>query len=169
MPSKLDVFLWLTVKCHSEVPRSSYQRCSIRTPFLQNTSRRLLLSFYKKIFTNVKNVRQTKVQKVFIYREKKESLEQRETNSNASYYNWRPGSDWWDGILNATLPEKVSTTGVIQENLELPLLPNSLDSHQTQNNEIKFWTDPRFYSLEGELANWVDKAKSVWLIVGSCP
>ena len=30
-------------------------------------------------------------------------------------------------ILNATLSEKVSTTGVTQENLELPLLPNSLD------------------------------------------
>ena len=26
--------------------------------------------------------------------EKKESMEQRETNSNASYYNWRPSSDW---------------------------------------------------------------------------
>ena len=62
------------------------------------------------------------------------------------------------GILNATLSEKVSTTGVTQENLELPLLPNSLDSHQTQNNKIKFWT---FYSLEGELTHWVDKAKIV--------
>ena len=61
-------------------------------------------------------------------------------------------------ILNATLSEKVSTTGVTQENLELPLLPNSLDSHQTQNNKIKFWT---FYSLEGELTHWVDKAKIV--------
>ena len=48
------------------------------------------------------------------------------------------------GILNATLSEKVSTTGVTQENLELPLLPNSLDSHQTQNNKMKFWTDPTF-------------------------
>ena len=43
--SKLDVFLWLTVKCYSEVSRSSHRRCSIRTPFLQGTSRRLLLSF----------------------------------------------------------------------------------------------------------------------------
>ena len=25
---------------------------------------------------------------------KKESMEQREANSNASYYNWRPSSDW---------------------------------------------------------------------------
>ena len=48
----------------------------------------------------------------------------------------------FDGILNATLSEKVSTTGVTQENLELPLLPNSLDSRQTQNHEMKFWTDP---------------------------
>ena len=56
------------------------------------------------------------------------------------------------GILNATLSEKV------HKNLEFPLLPNSLDSHQTQNNKIKFWT---FYSLEGELTHWVDKAKIV--------
>ena len=62
------------------------------------------------------------------------------------------------GILNATLSEKVSTTGATHKNLELPLLPNSLDSHQTQNNKIKFWT---FYSLEGELTHWVDKAKIV--------
>ena len=47
-------------------------------------------------------------------------------------------------ILNATLSEKVSATGVTKENLELPLLPNSLDSHQTQNNKMKFWTDPTF-------------------------
>ena len=33
------------------------------------------------------------------------------------------------GILNATLSEKVSTTGAIHKNLELALLPNSLDSH----------------------------------------
>ena len=28
---------------------------------------------------------------------------------------------------------------------------------------------PHFYSLEGELTNWVDKAKYVWLIVGQLP
>ena len=92
--AKLEVFLWLTVKCYSEASRSSHRRCSIRTHFLQNTSRRLLLSFYKKILINAKNVRQTKVQKRFIYGEKKECKEQRETNSNASYCNWRPSSDW---------------------------------------------------------------------------
>ena len=48
------------------------------------------------------------------------------------------------GILNATLSEEVSTAGVAQENLELPQLPNSLDSHQTQNSKMKFWTDPTF-------------------------
>ena len=42
----------------------------------------------------------------------------------------------FDGILNATLSEKASTTGVTQENLELPLPLNSLDSHQTQNNKM---------------------------------
>ena len=45
-------------------------------------------------------------------------------------------------ILNAPLSEKVTTAGVTQKNLELPLLPNSFDSHQTQNNKMKFWTDP---------------------------
>ena len=50
----------------------------------------------------------------------------------------------FDGILNETLSEKVSITGVTQENLELPLLPNSLDSHQIQDNKMKFWTDPTF-------------------------
>ena len=44
-------------------------------------------SFYEKILTSLKNVRQTKVQKILIYGEKKEIMEQRETNSNASYYN----------------------------------------------------------------------------------
>ena len=48
------------------------------------------------------------------------------------------------GILNATLSEKVSTTGAAYKNLEVLMLPNSLDSHQTQNNHMKFWTDPTF-------------------------
>ena len=44
----------------------------------------------------------------------------------------------FDGILNVTLSEeKVSTTGVTQENLELLLCPNSPDSHQTQIQEYK--------------------------------
>ena len=50
----------------------------------------------------------------------------------------------FDRILNATLSEKVSTTGVIQENLEFPLLLNSFDSHQTQNTKMKLWTGPTF-------------------------
>ena len=54
----------------------------------------------------------------------------------------------------------VSTTGVTQENLELPLLINSLNSHQTQNNKTKFWTEPTFllpymgncpYKQDGEM------------------
>ena len=36
------------------------------------------------------------------------------------------------GILNVTLSGELLTTGVIQENLELPLPPNSLDLHQIQ-------------------------------------
>ena len=38
----------------------------------------------------------------------------------------------FDGILNVTLSEEVSTVGVTQENPELHLPPNFLDSHQTQ-------------------------------------
>ena len=38
----------------------------------------------------------------------------------------------FDGILNVTLSEEVSTNGVKQGNLELPLPPDSLDQHQTQ-------------------------------------
>ena len=38
----------------------------------------------------------------------------------------------FDRILNVTLSEELFTTGVTQENLELSLPPNSLDSHQTQ-------------------------------------
>ena len=38
----------------------------------------------------------------------------------------------FDLILNVTLSEEVSTTGVTQGNLELSLPPDSLDSHQTQ-------------------------------------
>ena len=33
----------------------------------------------------------------------------------------------FDGILNVTLSEEVSTTGVIQGNLKLSLRPDSLD------------------------------------------
>ena len=35
--------------------------------------------------------------------------------------------------LNVTLPVELFTTGVAQRNLEFPLPPNSVDSHQTQN------------------------------------
>ena len=47
---------------------------------------------------------------------------------------FRRGAPSWMfvGILNVTLSEEVSTTGVTQGNLELPLPPNSLDLHQTQ-------------------------------------
>ena len=35
----------------------------------------------------------------------------------------------FDRILNETLSEEVSTTKVTEGNLELPLSPNSIDSH----------------------------------------
>ena len=46
-------------------------------------------------------------------------------------------------IINATLfEEKFSTTGVTQENFELPLPLHSIYLHQTQYNKMKSWTDP---------------------------
>ena len=49
----------------------------------------------------------------------------------------------FDGIINATLfEEKFSTTGVTQENFELPLPLNSIYLHQTQYNKMKSWTNP---------------------------
>ena len=110
---------------------------------------------YKEILTNLKNVRQTKVLKRFVYREEKENMEQRETNSNtvteiteglaASDKVKAVGcvcreatSQMFEGILNATLFEKVSTTVVTQENLTYP---------KTQSNKMKFWTDPTFLLL----------------------
>ena len=42
----------------------------------------------------------------------------------------------FDRVLTATLSgEKISTTGVTQGYLELALLPNSIDSHQTQKQD----------------------------------
>ena len=38
----------------------------------------------------------------------------------------------FDRILNVSLSEADPTTEVTQENLELPMSPDSLDSHQTQ-------------------------------------
>ena len=39
----------------------------------------------------------------------------------------------FDGVLNPSLSEdKISTTGFTQGNVELPLPPKSLNSHQTQ-------------------------------------
>ena len=80
--SKLEVFLLLTLKCYSENSEVLY-----KNTFLENTSIQLLLRFYKKILTNLKNVRRTKVQKRFIYWEKEQTMEQTEKNSYASYSN----------------------------------------------------------------------------------
>ena len=48
----------------------------------------------------------------------------------------------FDGFLNMTMCEEVSTTGVTQGKLELPLPPDSLDSHQTQKqyDELFSWS-----------------------------
>ena len=75
----------------------------------------------------------------------------------------------FDRILNAILSERVSTTGVIQENLELPSFLILLIHTEHKTIRWNFGLTPRFYSLEGELTHWVDKAKIVWLIVGQLP
>ena len=54
----------------------------------------------------------------------------------------------FEGIVNVTLSEEVSTTGVTHGNLEF-----FLDSHQTQKNNMKL----------------VDKTKNLWLIVEPLP
>ena len=43
------------------------------------------------------------------------------------YFHTGVPSLMFDGILNVTLSEEVSTTGVTQGNLKLPRLPDSLD------------------------------------------
>ena len=117
-------------------------------------------------------------------------MEQRETNSNASYSNWRPSSGWglaglaagWLSLQSSSVTDVCQDdqckTFSVWEGLHYwgytrkswsPLLLNSLDSDQTQTNKMKFWTDPTFYSLEGELTHRLDKAKIVWLIVGQLP
>ena len=53
---------------------------------------------------------------------------------------------WWDAplaLLYFSHKYKIPTTGVTQENPELLPPPNSLDSHQTQNNKMISWTDPK--------------------------
>ena len=47
------------------------------------------------------------------------------------FVEWSRASLMYDRILNVTLSEELFTTGITQRNLELPLPPNSLDSHQT--------------------------------------
>ena len=134
--SKWDLFLWLTVKCYSEV----------------STNR------YWKIFFKMSDKRKYKKDS-FTWEKRKPW--NRETNSNTDYFNWGPSmqrrirvravgcfcrgapSLIFDGIVNATVSE-ISTTAVAQKNFELPLPPSSLDSHQTQNNKVKFWTDSTF-------------------------
>lgn len=41
----------------------------------------------------------------------------------------------FDRVLDASLSEMASTTAVTQGNLELPLPPTSLDSHQTKKQQ----------------------------------
>ena len=144
--------------CYREVFRSSHQSGSLRTPFLHNTSRPLLEFLQKDIDKFIDCQTNESTKKIHVWRKKaKHGTERNELKCQLLKAQQRlirvkavgcfcrgAPSLMFGGILNATLSEKVSTTGVTQENLELPLLPNSLDSHQTQNNKMKFWTDPTF-------------------------
>ena len=68
----------------------------------------------------------------------------------------------FDGTINVALSETVSNTGVTQANVELSLLRIILLIHTKHKTiRLNFGLTPWFYSLEGELANWIDKAKNV--------
>ena len=75
------------------------------------------------------------------------------------------------GILNVTpSEEKVSTTGVIQGNLELLLRPSSPDSQQTriQEDETLDWSYG-LISLKENSSTWQKRQKTCDLQSGSCP
>ena len=76
-------------------------------------------------------------------------------------------------ILNATLFNNFLKLEGLQGspppllNLGLPLPPISLDLHpNTKTARWNLGLTPRPHFFEGELIHWVDKAKSVWIIVG---
>ena len=71
----------------------------------------------------------------------------------------------FDRIVNTTLSEKVSTTGVTQENLEPPCLLILLIQTKYKTIRRNVGLAPLFYSLEEEIIHWVVNAKNVWLIV----
>ena len=92
----------------------------------------------------------------------------------------------FDRILNATLrrfpplglDKRISLSLCLSLSLSLSLSPSLYLSLcllilliHTKNKTIRwnFALTPRFYSLEGELIHWVDKAKNVWLIAGQLP
>ena len=148
-------------------PEAATGSALIRTPFLENTSRWLLLSFHKKILTNLKNVRQMKVQKRFIYGKKRKAWNRGKptqmsvtiTESLAAIDKSRlwfclrrlPSLDLYKRILNSPC-------------FLILLIPTK---HKTMR--WNFGLTPRFYSLEGALIHWVDKAKIGWLTVGQLP
>ena len=70
--------------CYSEVFRSSHQRTPKNTFFSTEHLQATASEFLQKDIDKFIIVRQTKVQKRFIYGEKKQSMEQRETNSNVT-------------------------------------------------------------------------------------
>ena len=72
----------------------------------------------------------------------------------------------FNGVLNMTLPEEVSTTVVTQENLELLIF---LIHTKHKYNKTESWADNTSSFLEGELIQLVDKAKSVRTIVEQLP
>ena len=47
-----------------------------------------------------------------------------------------------DKILNVTLSEELTTTGVSRRNLELPLPPHLLIHIKHKSNKMKSWMDP---------------------------
>ena len=112
-----------------------------------------------------------------IYGEKKESMERRETNSNASYCNWRPSTDWWGlrqlavfagelhhwclrRLLMRLFLRRFPLLGLRKRILNSPCLLMPLINTK-QKNKMKFRTDSLFLLPWRRTLgiHWVDKAK----------
>ena len=160
--------------CYGEVFRSSHQGCSLRTPFLQHTSRRLLLSFYQKDIDNFIDCQTNEsTKKIHIWRKKAKhgternelkcqllKAQQRLVRVKAVGCFCRGAPSLMFGILNATLSE-VSTTWATHRILNSPCFLIFLIHTKHKTIRCFFRLIPLLYSLEGELTHWVDKAEIV--------
>ena len=90
---------WKAIKKETLEQVFSCEFCEIsKNTFLQNTSRRLLLSFYKKILTNLMSEKR-KYKKIHFRRKKRKAWNRGKRTQNAIYCNWRPSSCFCRGAL----------------------------------------------------------------------